>query len=314
MIRLKRFLIPVIIIYVLTAAVLVVTAINPGIDYSVSQAMTGGASSDFAFANTLEIWIEPVPLFPMCFILSMGAVYALKVKGSSVPVKILSAASMIAGSVLAYQIFERIVKYYVKVKDISLPWIVSNNHDASVPVWAKLICAAAGVGLMLLFAFFAKKTDAEVLKKTGRVILFCAISLLVELAAIELLKNVFCRIRYREWIFTYGGYQPWYRINAFELKKAGIPVTDGLKSFPSGHTANNFLLITPTFMFDAVGKRKTGDILRICVLIWECFVMAARIMAGAHYLSDVAAGLLISLTIVLVTGLILFKEKRAKEN
>ena len=44
MLKQKKYFIPLIIIYVILISVLVMTAINPGIDYSISGFMTSGGA------------------------------------------------------------------------------------------------------------------------------------------------------------------------------------------------------------------------------------------------------------------------------
>lgn len=309
MIKQKRFLIPVIIIYVLVIIVMILTAITPAFDFEVSFRLTSGGAVTYTIGNTIEIWAEPITLVPMCFIFAMAVVYAVRTKYKNKLPQVLGAVVLIGGTVLSYQVVERLVKYYDKLEDITKPWIVKEGPFVSSQWWVKALCAAGGVLIMFLFIFLASKISQDVLKKAHRVFIFCVVSLLLELAIIELLKTVFGRMRFREWLQNPTNVYdfPWYRIN-------GKPVSDAFKSFPSGHTANGFLLMPMTFMFDAFGKEKAGRIARIIHLCWMVFLMSSRIMAGAHFLSDVCGGLFVSLTIVTVTGAILFKDgKISKE-
>ena len=319
MIKEKRFLIPVIVLYVILAAVLVFTAIYPKADYAVSDALTGSAFT-YTIGNFIEIWAEPLTLVPMCFILAASVVYCIRRREKKIYI-VLGAALTVGGAVLSYQVIHRIVKYYSRLTDITKPWTVSEGPSdlwwvkaicdaAGVKFfsdvwWVNAICAAAGVLMMFLFLFLASKFDRDILANAGRVLAFCVISLLAELAVIEGLKLFFGRMRYREWINTDQDIYPWYRINGKPVSDA---YKDAYKSFPSGHTANGFLLMPMTFVFDAFGKKHTGNVLRICHLVWMCVLMTSRIMAGAHFLSDVAAGMLISLTIVVVTGSVIFRD------
>ena len=308
MLKQKRFLIPVIIIYAAIITVMIITAVNPAVDFEVSFRLTSGGAVTYTIGNILEIWAEPVPLIPLCFIMAMAAVYAIRFKYKNKLPQVLGCIVLIGGGVLSYQIVERIVKYYCKLEDITAPWIVKEGTYASSLWWVKALCALAGVLMMFLFVFLSTKIKQERLKKAQRVMIFCIVSLLLELALVELLKMTFGRLRFREWLQNPTNVYdfPWYRIN-------GKPVSDAYKSFPSGHTASAFLLMPVTFMFDAFGREKAGRAARIIHLCWVATVMTSRIMAGAHFLSDVCGGLFVSLTIVVVTGAVIFRDGKIKK-
>ncbi len=306
MLKKKRYLVPFIALIGVFLTVMILTAAYPAIDYGISRALTSGGSVTYTIGNIIEIWAEPVSLLPMCFVIAACAVCFFRLKDKAVH-KIVAFVFFAAGAVLSEQVIYRIARYYCKLTDITKPWTVQPGPFLSDNLWFKAVCTAAGVCMFALMVFFASKIKQAALKKLLRVFIFIIITLAVELILIEGLKNVFGRMRYREWINTGLDSFPWYRIN-------GKPVSDAFKSFPSGHTANALLILPITFIFDALGKVKTGRALRICHLFWMIAVMTSRIMAGAHFLSDVCGGAMISLTIVTVTGGIIFKDgKWSKE-
>lgn len=306
MLKQRKLLVPVIIIYVILAAILIVTAVSPSFDLSVSEFLTGGrimpASASYSIANTLEIWAEPVTLLPMCFILAMAVICCARVKRG----KIYTVTGLVlaaGGAVLSDQVVYRIVKYYCKLGDITAPWVYSEGPFASSKLWVKGVCAVAGVAMFAFFLFIASKIKGDIYKITGKVIALCVISLIAELVIISGIKLVWGRMRFREYIQTGEGFTAWY-LPQFRV------IHDGYKSFPSGHTANALLILPITFFFDALGKRKAGVAARICHLVWMLVIMTSRIMAGAHYLSDVTAGALITFTIVIIVAEIIFRPKK----
>lgn len=301
MIKQKKFLIPIIIIYAILISALVITAIYPALDYSISRFLTSGGAATFTVGNTLEIWAEPVPLLPICFIIAMCAVYCIRIRDKGVFPKLLGFGLAAAGAVLSWQVVYRLAKYYCKLTDITKPWTVTEGPFLSDNLWFKLIFAAIGAGLMILFLFIASKIKQDILKQLQRVFAFVIIALVAELAVVEGLKLIFGRMRYREWLNTNSDFWPWYRLN-------GKPASDAFKSFPSGHTASATLLLPVTFVFNALGKETAGRVARICHLCWVIIVMTSRIMAGAHFLSDVCAGALITFTISVVAAAIIFKD------
>jgi membrane-associated phospholipid phosphatase len=306
MIKQKKFLIPIIIIYVILVSVLVITAVYPALDYSISEFLTSGGSVTYTIGNIFEIYIEPVTLLPMCFVFAAAGVCALRWEHKKVAGRILGALSLICGEVFAQQMLHRIIKYYSRLTDISKPWIYPEEPLFSDKLWVKIACAAVGAVITVVFVLLARKIEQKYLMKALKVMIVCMICLFGELATIEGLKLLFGRMRYRYWISTNDAFWPWYRLN-------GKPASDGYKSFPSGHTANSFVVMSLTFFFDAFGKKKAGDIARIGALCWVIFAMTTRIMAGAHFLSDVAAGFLVSFTILVVSAAFMFKNGVGRE-
>ena len=306
MLKKKRYLVPFIALIGALLTVLILTAAYPTIDRSLSQTLTSGGAVTYTIGNIIEIWAEPIALLPMCFVIAACAVCFFRMK-EKILHKIAAFALFAAGAVLSEQVIYRVSKYYCKLTDITKPWTVRPGPFLSDNLWFKAVCTAAGVCMFALLVFLSSKIKQQTLKKLLRVFIFVVITLAAELIIIEAMKSVFGRIRYREWINTNLEFLPWYRVN-------GKPASDAFKSFPSGHTANALLILPITFVFDALGKVKTGRILRICHLCWMIVVMTSRIMAGAHFLSDVCGGAIISLTIVAVTGGIMFRDgKWSKE-
>ena len=308
MTKIKRF-IPLIIIYVILLTVLVVTAVYPAADYDVSQKLTG-LSFSYPVGNFLEIWIEPVTLVPMCFVIAMLSVCLVRTKWKNALPQIMGGGLMLGGAILSYEVIHRIVKYYCKLEDITKPWTYVEKPLSSDLLWVKVICAAGGVVMMALFVFISSRIAQDRLVKAQRVLFVSVFVLLAELAIVSGLKYVWGRVRYRYWIGLGEEerlYFPWYLLR-------GKPDNDNFKSFPSGHTANSTLILPMTFIFDALGKKNAGRILRICHIGWMIVVMTSRIMAGAHYLSDVAGGALVSLSIISVTAAVVFRDgKISKE-
>ena len=118
------------------------------------------------------------------------------------------------------------------------------------------------------------------------------IVMFVQITAIEGMKYLWGRVRFRDLLAagSYDAFTPWYKIN-------GI---NGNKSFPSGHTAGagmSYLMMAFPYLSEKWKKRKT-----LCFaipLIYTSVVAFTRLIMGAHYLSDVAMGGIVSFTIVI---------------
>lgn len=150
-----------------------------------------------------------------------------------------------------------------------------------------------GTGIVILYAMrfiHIPQNTATVLRKIaflGIVIMF------VQITAIEGLKYLWGRVRFRDLIAagSYDAFTPWYKIN-------GI---NGNKSFPSGHTAGagmSYLMMFFPFLSEKWNKKYSLCFIIPC--IYTSIVAFTRLVMGAHYLSDVTAGGIVSFTIVLI--------------
>lgn len=128
-----------------------------------------------------------------------------------------------------------------------------------------------------------------------------------QLLTVEGMKYLWGRVRFRDLIAqgSYDAFTPWYKIN-------GI---NGNKSFPSGHTAGagmSFLIMLLPFISEKL-KNKTSLCFAV-PFIYTSVVAVTRLMMGAHYLSDVAMGGIISFTFVLISISLYEKTVQHKES
>lgn len=150
-----------------------------------------------------------------------------------------------------------------------------------------------GVGTLLLLAGKYIKLPDEYIKPLRTLAVFGIIIMFAQIGLIEGMKYLWGRVRFRDLLAagSYDAFTPWYKIN-------GI---NGNKSFPSGHTAGagmSYILMLFPLAFDKY-KNKTA----LCFLIpcaYTSLVAYTRLVMGAHYLSDVTVGGIVSFTIVLV--------------
>ena len=310
----KRFFPAIVAVYAVLAAVLIAAAAAPVIDLNVSNGLLNAFGSKFSYSlgNFFEIWAEPVTLIPGAFVMAMGTSMFLRKKSAKVTV--FGIVAFAGGFACAYQTIYRTVKYYAKLENASEAWLVKNKPILTDHLSVKLVCIAAGVALTALFVLIANKIKFETLAKMEKVFIFVFCSYLCALITISVLKNIWGRMRFREFLNAFNtGTDPVF--TAWFLPQ-GKPISDAYKSFPSGHTSNALQILPMTFIFDAAGKEKTGKILRICFAVWIVFIMFSRILAGAHYLSDVCGGAMISFTVMVVSGSIIFGkgEKKSKKD
>ena len=153
---------------------------------------------------------------------------------------------------------------------------------AAVQIAACLLCALGGA----LPTFFAlRRATADTRRALVRLSLLGILYLVWELALVQSLKAIAGRPRFEDLLAGRGAFAPWY---AFSRQ--------GGSSFPSGHTAAAcgvwLLLLLPEF-FPWLQKRRTAC--GIASTLYVCLAGFSRIVVGKHFLSDVAAGMLLML-------------------
>lgn len=108
------------------------------------------------------------------------------------------------------------------------------------------------------------------------------------------LKGIWGRTRFRDLAEGFANFTPWYHPSGFT----------GGASFPSGHTAMGWMLL-PLFILVWRRRRALKVLVLSAIIAWALLVAYARILAGAHYASDV----LFSTGAALVCFLILIRRE-----
>lgn len=160
---------------------------------------------------------------------------------------------------------------------------------------------ALSAAVFLLTVYYADYSDRDLMIRVATAImLVCIVSFL----SMQLIKVLWGRPRWRSIVVTEGlEFQPWY-VWGRNLRKAfeGTLPHEEFKSFPSGHTSNSSCLLTAVLLCHVVPVLKGRErLVTCCALVWIALVMLARIIAGAHFISDVTVGFTLTFTVLLVT-------------
>lgn len=147
----------------------------------------------------------------------------------------------------------------------------------------------------------------ENMKKPLMVLAVAGIAVMfVQLGVVEILKYLWGRVRFRDLLAAgnYDQFTAWYHPN-------GI---NGNKSFPSGHTAGAGISYLAMLLPLCSKKAKTHYTACFVVpFLYTSVVAYTRLVMGAHYLSDVTAGGIISFTLVIIM-LAILKQGRVEPN
>lgn len=96
---------------------------------------------------------------------------------------------------------------------------------------------------------------------------------------IQLVKYLWGRVRFRQLDAAFSQFTPWYL-------PQGIT---GFDSFPSGHAAMGFILLTLIILLKNK-KEWIKSLVFIVIIIWAVTLAFSRVVIGAHFASDVLFG------------------------
>jgi len=150
------------------------------------------------------------------------------------------------------------------------------------------ITAAIALVIGTIITAIAPKYE-EKLKKYRQQAVFLILVILSELLIVTVMKDIWGRPRMRS-ISGFDEFRYWYEIS-------GPALGQEFKSFPSGHTANAFTILSYN-VFVPSQKRYKGRVFFFLAVIWGSLVAVSRVVLGAHFTSDVVAGFFVTLACI----------------
>ena len=160
---------------------------------------------------------------------------------------------------------------------------------ADVSWWHYLIMVALALFFTVMIKLIVGRLPKKTLVKMIVPAFVTAVTLGIMFLGIEVIKTVWGRVRFRELaaannldLFT-----SWFKPNWFS----------GSKSFPSGHTANMTSMLLILIWLPRETSEKTRRVIYAVILSIAALLAFSRICAGAHYLTDVLFGFIISFII-----------------
>jgi membrane-associated phospholipid phosphatase len=183
---------------------------------------------------------------------------------------------------------------------------VTASVEGGYLVAIQLVCAICVVGLLILLS---SRLDKERAYKLFFIAFIILITVLFYQIVIEAIKAPAGRMRYRTMnvIGDFSYYTPWYQFNGKRYLSASGEVVAGslaseerylglgdtFKSFPSGHTyaaAISYVTICLPDLFEFFRKKVMKVLCWVFPIVLTGMVAIGRIMAGAHFFSDVLIG------------------------
>lgn len=169
--------------------------------------------------------------------------------------------------------------------------------------------AVFGIGIAVTALFVGKYiTVPEKMKKPLCVLAIAGVACFAaETILTEGIKIVWGRERMRHLIETnnFDNFTPWYKPQAFTSDNE-------FKSFPSGHTSGAAMSYLTMLLPYASEKAKEKKALCfIFPFVYTSLLALTRMMMGAHFLTDVTAGAIITFTVITVATAVVDKVKKA---
>lgn len=182
---------------------------------------------------------------------------------------------------------------------------VNENIAHELPVFASLATALAGLAFAIWLARSVPKDRA---KEAVTFAIIAIVYVLLIVIVMNSIKGIWGRLRMREMLDPASEFTPWYQIHyrgGFDNRYA---------SFPSGHTMNAAGMILITIL-PGVFPKLTGKetLLRVIAYAWAVVVGFSRVVAGAHFTTDVLFGILLSYTLFEITRVIITKIRQNKK-
>lgn len=159
----------------------------------------------------------------------------------------------------------------------------------------------------ILFAgvvYLVFKIEPETYKKYRRAAGVVALLVFTEVVLVNSLKSLWARPRMRS-MESFDQFKYWWQING------PAPITDEeLRSFPSGHTANAFIMVAFLSFLDK-NKARLYRNFAIFAFVWGALTALSRVVLGAHFLSDVVFSGYLTVVLYFLFESLINKETKA---
>ncbi|MDW7662328.1 MAG: phosphatase PAP2 family protein [Bacillota bacterium] len=162
---------------------------------------------------------------------------------------------------------------------VVMPFRYYYEFDGGIPGEQFTIIVFLALLLFLSVLISLKKLGQERLRRYRKAAIVLGVLIFAEVILVNVLKIIWARPRMRS-IETFDQFRYWWQIN-------GPMNSEEFKSFPSGHTANAFVMLAAlSFIPNSLEKKKLY--FTLFALVFGGFTAMSRVVLGAHFLSDVA--------------------------
>lgn len=169
---------------------------------------------------------------------------------------------------------------------------VIGNLDFSLSFGRILLAIVIAILITLITLGIFSKIKEETLHKIKDIAFLGLIVSVVSFGAIQLLKNVWGRVRFRDLSSDYSEFTNLFTINGL----------NGNHSFPSGHTnAGTSILIISLLVPRFTNKKWVKYLVTALCFVYIATLAVSRVIVSAHYASDVLVGFVVGFTTLCIT-------------
>ena len=155
--------------------------------------------------------------------------------------------------------------------EILLDRLISENFITSI-----IIAFALN---LIIFIVLQIRKQVESISAIQYAKIVVGISFFGYVICIQVVKFIWGRVRFKELDAAFSNFTPWYL-------PQGIT---GFDSFPSGHAAMGFMLLSILILLVNAKRWVKNSVLTI-IFVWGVLLATSRVVIGAHYASDVLFG------------------------
>ena len=274
--------------WIVFPVVIVLLLIATAFDLRISQAVYGKN----LFSTVFEILGEA----PIQFLALFGAVTLLRFRSRK--------AKWVSGLLLVT--YGMLAAAFAAMFGFATINYVNENIAHELPIAVSLLTALAGLTLAILLA---RAVPKERSREAVTFAIIAIVYLVLIVIVMNSIKSIWGRLRMREMLDPVSEFTPWYEIHF----RGGFD--NRFASFPSGHTMNaaGVILITllPSVFAGLKGKE---SLLRVIAYSWAAIIGFSRVVAGAHFATDVLFGILLSYALFEGTRAVVTKLRSKQTN
>lgn len=174
---------------------------------------------------------------------------------------------------------------------------VANVGQFASSTIGKIVLGLVSFGVTMVVCLLFSKCQEETLKQLSAWAIVAILVAIASNALVQIYKRIACRTRFRAMVYEdmrdFEYYTPWYMINHERFSSTAQFAGDFFKSFPSGHacaSASMFSLVLLPCCFEQTDTTGWKAAFSTLAILWTALVCVSRIVAGAHYFTDVLIG------------------------
>lgn len=296
-------------------AVILLTILIVGtiFDLQISKALADISNGQYYSSNIFAIigeWFGEDILY--LFIIGACAILFFYLLKFPLNKKYLTITSQVLVCVISYLVslysFYKMLRYIARYLSSLANDTLTNYISSAIGIITILIIP---VVICIAIFFIISKLKPETLKALWKWAIIVLAVAVISNGIVQVSKHIFDRTRFRAMVFAgdeeFRYFTNWFNINSNKTLPDGLFASDYYKSFPSGHTcagASTFLIVLLPYYLQELNNKKSKIILWTIASIYTFLVALSRIVAGAHFFTDVYIATLITVITIFVVYIV----------